>query len=391
MKEALVVTFSALQYDSRVRRQIRGLSENFRVSVIVPERCEDVPATQLVVGWKETWKYTRGQSPGPFTRFFAIAIGRTRQALRVLGAHPIADRLPFSFQQSAKKLLKKRVKNFDLIVANNAETLPLAFSVANGAPIIADLHEYAYGQTRGVSLKEWAEARYLRFVGRKYLSQCSEVTVVGQALADLYFQDFGINCVVLPSMPDFQKLVPSKVQARNIKLVHHGIYTPHRGIRLLIQALAELPENFSLHLVLIHAPINEMRKQATSLGIASERISFYDFVTPDELASFLNQFDVEVIFIPDDIINHRVALPNKFFEAVQARLAVVSGPLIEIEKRITEFGIGATTASFDVSELVEILRNLTPDEIFDWKLASHEAAKVLNWEAIKPNYLAFVK
>lgn len=392
MKEVLVVTFSSLEFDSRVRRQIRALSENFNVTVFAPELCSDLSFLQVfALGWKEVWKLTSGREPGPFTRFFVTVVYRIRQILRVVGAHPLADKLPFTLRWEAAKLLKNQPKAFDLILANDVETLPLAFSVANGVPVVADLHEYAYAQTLGASLKDWAEARYLRYICKKYLSKCSAVTVVGQGVADQYFEDFGVSCRVLPSMPDFQSLMPTEVHADSIGLVHHGIYSPYRGIELLIQALAELPENFSLHLVLTGAPIDELQKLATSLGVASERISFYDFVPPDELASFLNQFDVELIFVPPTIINHRLGLPNKFFEAIQARLAVVSGPTMEIEKRISEFGIGATTGSFEVSELVEILRNLTPNVISEWKLASHEAAKVLNWEAIKPDYLSFVK
>lgn len=392
MKEALVITFSPIEFDSRVRRQIKALSESFNVTVFLPEHSKDLASAQVfVLGWKETWRNTTGKDPGRFTRLFASAVYRTRQVLRVVGAHSVADRLPFGFQWSANRLLSNQKKSFDLVVANDVETLPLAFRNANGAPVVADLHEYAYGQTQGASLKHKFEAQYLRFICRKYLSRCSEVSVVGQGIADLYFEDFGVKCSVLPSMPDYRDIEPTKVLADNISLVHHGIYTPHRGIEQLITALAQLPEYFSLHLVLVRAPVDELRNLAKSLSLASERIWFYDFVPPDDLASFLNQFDVEVIFVPPTIINHRLGLPNKFFEAIQARLAVVSGPTIEIEKRITDFGIGATTASFEVSELVGTLSDLTPEKIFGWKLASHEAAKMLNWEAIKPDYLSFVE
>ena len=52
-------------------------------------------------------------------------------------------------------------------------------------------------------------------------------------------------------------------------------------------------------------------------------------VTPAELPSSLNAFDVGVYVLPPRTMNHRLMLPNKFFDFVQARLALVFSTAVE--------------------------------------------------------------
>lgn len=390
MKKALVITFSPLDFDSRVLRQIEALAENFTVTVCHPEKNERYPWEQISLYWKAAFRESTGTEPGLLPRTAAVIYHWMRNILLVLNFHGIAETLPYSRQRIARNSLHGRSAEFDLVVANDVESLPLAFALSGKAKVVADLHEFAPGQTAGTTLRNRVRSNYMTWACKKYLPRCAAVTVVSQAVSDLYWENFQTVSSVLPSMPKYVAIDPGRVEPSDIKLVHHGFYAPNRGIESLIRVTALLPSRFSLHLVLTGAPKNDLLDLASSLGLRPERFVLYDFVEPEALAPFLNQFDIEVIFIPPFSLNTRAALPNKFFEAIQARLAVVSGPLHEIKSRITEYEIGFTVESFDVSELAQALASVTAEQVFAWKLASSEAALTLNWESVKPDYELFI-
>lgn len=392
LKKALVITFSPLDFDSRVRRQIEALAEDFAVTVCHPQKSDLYPWAQVSLSWKAGVKESTGKEPGLLSCGLAVIFHLLRNALLLLRFFRVAEKLPYSrYFVGRKSLDKASSSEYDLIVSNDVETLPLAFAVSGRANVVADLHEFAPGQTTGQTVRNKIRSQYMAWVCREYLSKCEAITVVSQAVSDLYLEYFQIQSSVLPSAPKYSLINPSDVDPSNIELVHHGMYSPNRGIELLIQAVAMLPSRFSLHLVLTGAPKDDLLALARSLGLPPERLTIYDFVQPESLIAFLNGFDVEVIFIPPLTLNTKATLPNKFFEAIQARLAVVSGPTQEIQARIDEHKIGATVGSFEVEILVEALRLLTANDIVKWKAASHETASLLNWEAFKPDYMSYLQ
>lgn len=299
LKKALVITYSPLDFDSRVRRQVEALADDFHVTVCHPEKSQRYPWEQVSLHWKAAVRESTGKEPGLVLRVWATISFLVRNVLLVLGLYGIAEKVPYTPYFVGYQSLRKTVpEKYELVVANDAETLPLAFALARGAAVVADLHEFAPGETAGKTLRHRTRNRQMAWICRKHLPNCSAVTVVSQAVSDLYFDHFQIPCSVLPSMPEFARIKPSAINPSNIKLVHHGIYSPNRGIELLIRAVAQLPPHFSLHLVLGGAPVVDLLNLGRSLGLQSGRLKLHDFVEPDALIVFLNQFDVEVVFVP---------------------------------------------------------------------------------------------
>ena len=61
---------------------------------------------------------------------------------------------------------------------------------------------------------------------------------------------------------------------------------------------------------------------------------------PDALLSYTAQADVGISLLEDSCENHRLALPNKLFEYVAARLPVVVSDLPEAARLVEEWQIG---------------------------------------------------
>jgi hypothetical protein len=90
---------------------------------------------------------------------------------------------------------------------------------------------------------------------------------------------------------------------------------------------------------------------------------------------------VGLFLLPPVNFNYRFALPNKFFEFIQARLAVAIGPSTEMARIVEEHSLGVIADSFRPDGLANALEQLTDESIRGYKLAADRAARQLNYEA----------
>ena len=73
-------------------------------------------------------------------------------------------------------------------------------------------------------------------------------------------------------------------------------------------------------------------------------------------------------------------MPNKFFEAVQARLAVISGQSVEMVNLINVYGNGTIADGWEPADLARTINALTPEAVTTMKQGSDRAAHDLNAE-----------
>ena len=100
----------------------------------------------------------------------------------------------------------------------------------------------------------------------------------------------------------------------------------------------------------------------------------------ENICEALNAYDVGVYILPPVNFNHEFALPNKFFEFVQARLAVAIGPSPEMSRLVREHGFGVVAPSFEPKALADMLNALTVSDLMAMKKAADQAAPLLSFE-----------
>ncbi|WDF32397.1 hypothetical protein PTW37_11010 [Arthrobacter agilis] len=304
--------------------------------------------------------------------FSGVALLALRRHRRVELAAPAV--------QAALRLLEGR--HFDVIIANEARALPLAHKVAAGAAIWGDMHEWAPEERTQLLSWRLLVAPHMRYVCRTYLPRTEAVTTVNQSIADLYDQQFGLRTeVVRNSLPD-SGLAVSPLDGARIRLVHSGGAVPGRNIESIIEAVRELDDRFTLDLFLVEARDGgRYLAKLKHLAGDSDRITFHPPVAPAALPVTLNAFDIGVYQLPPATTNQRLALPNKFFDFVQARLGLVFGPSEEIARLIREHDLGRVTADFAAGSLTAALRDLTPEQVAEFKTNADRAASILSSEA----------
>ncbi len=171
--------------------------------------------------------------------------------------------------------------------------------------------------------------------------------------------------------------------------MHHGGAQRSRGLEQMIRMMGHLDRRFELHLVLVERDPDYLR-ELRARAVGDSRIRFVDAVPMLELPRFLNQFDVGVYILQPTNFNNYHALPNKFFEFVQARLAVAIGPSPEMARLVRRHDLGLVAPDFEPSTLAGLLTALDRPRLATYKRNTDTAARALSAQPARRGVLELV-
>lgn len=361
----LSISLSPLIADARVLRQLSVLARHGHVTSLGYGPQPDVVDAHLQV------EGGLASLPQTFT-------GVARLAVR---AHTASELAAPAVRRALELVGTER---FDLVVANDARVLALAHHVAQGAPVWADMHEWAPEERTHVLSWRLLVAPFMTHLCRRYLPKSAAVTTVGARIAELYREHFGVEARVMRNSSRWQSLEAGTGPIDNdapIRLVHSGAAIGGRSLETMIDVVRRLDERYTLDLFLVPGGdggkyLRELQERAAG----EDRIRFREPVAPADLPVTLNAYDVGVFWIPPTHTNARLTLPNKFFDFVQARLAVAVGPSVEMADLVRKYELGAVSAGFTVQECLESLRGLDAAAIRAAKQSADAAARELSFE-----------
>jgi hypothetical protein len=380
MKTILVISYSNLATDPRVNRQIRWLSESYHV-IAAGLGDPGVPGVRFI---------PLSQAP-PKKSFLA----RVKSALQILARRFESHywRLPATL----KGLEALAGVQADLILANDIEALPLAVRLAGVAPVIFDAHEYAPRQFDNSLRWRVFLQPYRAYLCRAYIPRTAAMFTVCQGIADQYRRDTGVTPVVLTNAPDYHDIQPNlrsaeegaSQAAAKIRMIHHGAASPPREIERMIAAMRHLDERFKLDFLLVPGSKGYISR-LEEMARPDLRIRFLPPVPMRELVRFSSAYDIGVFLVPPTTFNLRHTLPNKFFEFIQARLAVAIGPSPEMARIVEQNGCGVVAADFTPEALAAALGGLDHAQIDRMKQNSDRIARQMSAERNRETLLQVV-
>lgn len=349
----LVLSYSPLHRDARVLRQVRLLVDDYDVTTCGygpspdPRVVEHRQIPSELVYWHKDRRTTilrlfqRTYDTMPLTRHLRERLG---------------------------------VGEFDIILANDVDAVPLAVSLEPRLGVHADLHEFSSRQKEEDRVWRTFVAPFIRWMVRRWVTRADSVTTVGPGLARQYLKEFGIVAEVVRNAPPYADLAPVPVD-RPIRLVHAGNAVPAR-LEVMLQAMDLVTTDVTLDLYLIDQGsgyVQQLRERFAD----HPRVRLHDAVPPDEVVPTLNRYDVGVYSLPPISFNFRYALPNKVFDFVQARLGLVVGPSPEMAALVHDHHLGVVADDFTPVGLARALDSLTPDQVTADKAAAAAAAPLL--------------
>lgn len=356
--KVLIISFSNLKTDARVKRQISFFGGESDVRVA----CYDAPNEYNII-----------KINPPQLSFFNKVFSGLLLLLRLY------DRAYEALYGQDLPIEQK----FDLIVANDIEALPLAFHLKGTAKVIFDAHEYAPRHFEDKLSWRIFFRGFNTYLCRKYIRLTDAMTTIGEGIANEYERQFGVKALVITNAPPFHALQPRAVDPRKIKLVHQGIANPSRKLELMFEMMANLDERFQLDLMLVEPTFKsgiEYLGRLKAMAANDNRINFVPARSTEELIPALNEYDIGIVLIPPVNFNYRNTLPNKFFECIQARIALAIGPIPEMKKITEAYKIGVVSDDFDPIHLAKSIKKMSSEQIFNAKKNCAKAAADLSAE-----------
>lgn len=353
----LVLSFSKVASDARVLKQIERLQEAFDVV-----SCGFGPSPRIDVEHVEL----NASEPR-----LAVLL---RAALIRLRLYRLAYWSTPAVRQTRRVL---RPQRFDAILANDLDTAGVASAIGDRRRVHLDIHEYWPGLHDNVS--SWRKLRqpFYRWQLRTYARRARSMTTVSDEIARRYRDEFGLVAGVVHNASVFQELTPSPVNTP-LRLVHSGGSQPSRRIENMMRGVAASTTGCTLDLYLVGGGTEYYRNLEALADDLGDRIRILPPVRPEALVETLNAYDVGVHVLPPTNTNNALALPNKFFDYVQARLAMIIGPTQAMADLLAQYDLGIVTDDFDPASLTRAIERLDDQRVSSFKSSAGDAAKRLS-------------
>jgi glycosyltransferase involved in cell wall biosynthesis len=268
----------------------------------------------------------------------------------------------------------------DAAIANDLDTLPIALRL--GLPVVFDAHEYSPAQESDSVWWRLVVAPYVGWLCRRHIPQVASMMTVSEAIAAAYERDTDVRATVVTNAPPQVDLLPTLVHDP-IKILHHGAAQRGRGLDDMVQVANLLDDRFTVDFVLTDVS-PRYREALIRQAQGNPRVHFPGPWPMDEIVRKANDYDVGFYSLPPANFNRRFALPNKFFEFIQARLAIVIGPSPEMKRFVERYGLGIVADDFTPGSIAQALNSLDRRAIASFKQRSHTAAADLSAESNAP-------
>lgn len=360
-----ILSLADVSTDSRVLRQLHVAKNLGSVACISPGSIPLPGVTHIPLPHEAaTGKWQRR------------AVKLIRLSTMSIGQH---DR--YYWSRPAVKALRRKFLtiNARVTIANDLETLPVAVRHGRKTEVVFDAHEFYPGQQSSQDLNGRLWNQYSDHLCKRYMPSASSVLTVSSGIGRMYQEQYGSKCLECLNCPPPVNCTPrAPREDGKIRLVHHGAYRTNRGIERLIRMMPLLPAHFELHLLLTgdrqSTGFSQLQREVTGL----ENVTIHPPVSPDSIAAAINQYDVGVYLLAPVNLNHQLALPNKFFEFIQARLAIAIGPSPEMATIVRKHSLGLVADDFSENALAEQLKLLNGKNLQKFKMNSHAAARIYN-------------
>jgi hypothetical protein len=306
---------------------------------------------------------------------YSLVSKRTRNKIFVI------DKVP--------SVVKERILTgyYDVIHMNDLDFVPMISSLnlnslmsAKKTRITIDLHEFFPGVKGGLIWRMFLK-NYNAWLFKKFLeTDFDSYSTVSHEIARQFMDRFNLPSIVtIWNAPANQDLTYDTHQNRQIEVVYHGSTGKGRPLLRYILAVKRTSTPMRLHLMVNAGPLyKRFLKISSRILMINDQIVWHETVSVHEIVMKIRTFDAQLVWFPPVSENMHLCLGNKFFEAIQGHLALISGPGPSMAPLIEDYGLGVVSAGWNLRDLVSSLDSLDRASIERYRRNSSINAKDLS-------------
>ena len=275
-----------------------------------------------------------------------------------------------------------------LVFVHDAENLQYFANIKHlyDFKLIFNAHEYYPLEFN--ERKNWENTWQIYFetIYKKYLPKTDLMINVCESIRQKCLLEFNKDSILIPNAAFYSDIsIKNNFKNGEIKIIHHGVALEGRKIEWMIDAVRNAGEKYHLTLMLSNVGSDYYKKLEKLIATISN-IELTPPVSFNEIVPSINKYDIGLYLLPPSNFNNSVALPNKIFEFIQAKLCVLIGPAIEMEKLVYENNIGLVASENSPEAITKCLLKLDERKILMYKENSARCAKKLSAENYYQNY-----
>lgn len=300
----------------------------------------------------------------------------------------------FLLYTKEREILKEQLlstPSLSLLIVEDITLLPFALLYKEQNPkskVMIDLREFYPLEYENDPKWLASFGAFFEYLCATFLPKVDFALTVSEGIAKKYKEVYGLDCTLFLSLPPYFPLTPSKNE--KIRLIYHGLISTDRESENLLEIASRLREGIEMNLmVLSNHPsfLQEFKNEAQKIP----NLTLHPPVSLNEIIPFTSQFDVGLITLKPNGFNNTHALPNKFFEYIQARLALLTTPLPSLKSMIEQYSLGKCSKDFSTSSIIESINSLSLEEIQSYKQNASIASEKLNLSSNQVKILGIIQ
>ena len=383
MKKILILCYGDPNKDPRPNRMIRWLMDENQITVVGEKKIDLAGITSIslfVEGPPSLVKKNFLVLPSQIKRFIYATLRIVNQLNQFFNVRmKNYDKLIWKNIVRGKQITSRLGnEKFDIIISHDLALLPLAFSLKyDNTRVIFDAREY-YPKNYDDQWQWKILSKPVNiYLCEHFLHRCDKIITVSNGLSLEYQKEYSVFPEVMMSLPPVYNLCPVPVDPEKIKIVHHGLVSFSRRTELMVEMMDYVDKRFSLDLLFLPGE-GEYWDKIKNMVSKRKNVRILPPVNMQDIIPTINHYDIGLFLVPPTNFNLEFVLPNKFFEFIQARLAVAIGPNPEMKRIAEQYDFGVISEDFLPQSLAEKLNKLDVQEIMYLKNQANIAAESLN-------------
>jgi glycosyltransferase involved in cell wall biosynthesis len=289
------------------------------------------------------------------------------------------------FHKKASSIIKTiNTKN---VFAEDIYSLPIASKLVkqNNAQLIYDSREI-YSAIGPLSSKSFKQ-KFISFTEKKYIKNVSKIIVTAERDAKYLYQHLTnkIEYITIKNLPPYKEKLNTDIIRKKFGIPSHkkiviyqGMLLKGRGIKKTIEAVSILKN--TVFVILGDGPLRNTLEQIIENKNLKEKIFLAGAIEYDKLHEWTCSADLGITLIEPISKSYELALPNKLFEYIMARIPSLCTNLLAMKEITDKYNTGKyINYNLPPSQIAQIIKDLLVSQT-QYITNCDKAAHILSFE-----------
>lgn len=376
-----VVRHAYYPQDVRVRKEVHALLNTDYDVDIICLRSEGQQKRENVEGAQVFRLGTEHQRESLLLYLFEYAVGFIKMFFLVTSLY-----------------FKKRYQCIQVNTLPDALVFVTIIPRLMGAKVLLDMHEPApelFTAKFGPNKFSWA-VKWIALIEQLSLKYAHAALAVNDNIRQRYIERGadGSKIYVIRNVPekDIEAADSCPKDNNQFTLLLHGLIAERYGHEITVRAVAQIRHLIpNIHLTIAGSGENEQRIRDAARELnCQDIVTFTGWVTPKQIQEFIELTDVGLVpLLPSSFAD--LCQPNKLFELVSGKKAVIASRLKAIEESFDDSAIRyfepGNTEDLSAA-ILELYQH--PEKRKTYAENAHKQYEAIRWEYIKYDYLKVV-